>query len=141
MALQKTETVTFEESCCSECGITYFVPYHWRKQRREDHGTFYCPNGHGQHFPAASEAEKLRAELDAEKRRHQFTKNEAEAERMARESMEKKMKRAEKRIHNGVCPHCNRHFTNLERHMHTKHERKSSDVPLPMISSTAGMKS
>lgn len=85
MALTKTETVEFAECCCSECGIYYYVPSQWRKNRREDHVGFYCPNGHNQYFPAESDAEKLRKELDAEKRRHEFTKNEAKAEREARE--------------------------------------------------------
>jgi len=36
----------------------------------------------------------------------------------------KELKTIKKRIHAGVCPHCNRHFQNVERHMKTKHNEK-----------------
>jgi hypothetical protein len=48
---------------CSVCGIQISVPDHWEQARREDHATFYCANGHGQHFPAKNEVEKLQAAL------------------------------------------------------------------------------
>jgi|GEM_PF-2697621 len=35
---------------------------------------------------------------------------------------ETKARRAERRIHAGVCPHCNRTFVQLARHMKTKHQ-------------------
>lgn len=47
---------------CSECGIVYTLPCNFRETRVDDHGTFYCPNGHQQHFPGKSVKEELREE-------------------------------------------------------------------------------
>ncbi len=54
---------------CTECGIEYHVPSNWYKHRRDDHETFWCPNGHGQCFRGKSDKEKLSSELSAERRR------------------------------------------------------------------------
>lgn len=51
-------------TCCQAgCGLSFAVPEHWYRKRREDHSWWYCPNGHQQHFAAKSEAEKLREQL------------------------------------------------------------------------------
>ena len=49
---------------CSECGVDFGVPDAFERARREDHRTFWCPNGHGQVFRGKTEAEKLREELE-----------------------------------------------------------------------------
>lgn len=110
----------FADCCCSECGIAYQVPENYRNKRREDGKTFYCPNGHAQCF-RESTADKLRRELNNAKQ--QIARAEDEA-RIAREDAERetrKRKRVEKRVHNGVCPCCNRTFANVAKHMKTKH--------------------
>ena len=51
--------------------------------------------------------------LDTEERSHAATRGH--------------LTRAKKQVHraeHGVCPHCNRSFQNLARHMQTKHERE-----------------
>ena len=109
--------VEFEKSICSACGIVYFVPDWYRQARRNDHATFYCPNGHNQFFPAETEAEKLKKELERERQKTAMAQQSARMEREAREKLERKVKRVER----GTCPHCNRHFANVERHMKSKH--------------------
>lgn len=52
-----TELVT--EQCCN-CGITFAVPLPFQEARKRDHELLYCPHGHGQHYPAESDIEKLR---------------------------------------------------------------------------------
>ena len=42
-----------------------------------------------------------------------------------------KLRAQSERIKNGVCPCCKRHFTNLERHMHTKHPEFAATEPKP----------
>jgi len=54
---------------CSECGIKYHVPGGWYRSRKDDHQTFWCPNGHGQCFKGKSDKEKLSNRLDAERRK------------------------------------------------------------------------
>lgn len=51
---------------CSSCGVRYSLPDHMEKARREDHDTFWCPNGHGQHFPGKTEKEKRIEALELE---------------------------------------------------------------------------
>ena len=103
------------ETCeCSRCGIVFGMPEAYERKRRNDHGGFWCPNGHPQYFPGKSEAEKLRDQLNAE----QAKLANAQFELMA---TEKKLKRTEKRIKNGACPCCHRQFVQLTRHMKMKH--------------------
>jgi hypothetical protein len=49
---------------CSECGITFGLPDHYYDSRRREHDTFYCPNGHNQHFPSKTAEEKRIEELE-----------------------------------------------------------------------------
>lgn len=110
-------TVDFESCTCSACGIVYFVPDNFRDKRRQDHKTFYCPNGHNQYFPGETEAERLTRELAAEKQRTRLALARENEERIAREKLARKLKR----VGRGVCPECNRSFANLARHMNCKH--------------------
>jgi len=50
---------------CCECSVDFALPARMVKKRREDHGWFYCPNGHPQHFVGPGPEEKLRRERDA----------------------------------------------------------------------------
>lgn len=102
--------VEFASCCCSACGTNYYVPENWQSKRRQDHARFYCPNGHGQHFPQETDAEKYKRKADMP----------ADQVRMEREQREK-LERQLKRVHKGTCPKCNRHFVNVERHMKSKH--------------------
>ena len=53
------------ETCCVEkCGITWAVPTSFNKNRRDDHKSYYCPNGHGQYYVKESEAERLKKQLN-----------------------------------------------------------------------------
>lgn len=113
--------VEYELSTCSACGVTIGLPARYRQQRREDHQTFYCPNGHGQYFPQETEAEKLRAELEREHQRTLAAQNQTRMQREQREQLERKLKRVDK----GTCPQCKRHFANVERHMKSKHSSAS----------------
>lgn len=53
---------------CSACGIAFAVPENWFRARKNDHKTWWCPNGDRQHFPGKTEADKLRERLEQEKR-------------------------------------------------------------------------
>ena len=61
-----------------------------------------------------SEREKLRRERDQLKQQLAYKDDEIAAKG-------KQLTRLQKRIHAGVCPCCNRTFTNVARHMKTKH--------------------
>ena len=59
MSEQFNVTVNLSTCNCSVCGIVYTLPCNMRERREEDHETFYCPNGHRQHFPGESTEEVL----------------------------------------------------------------------------------
>ena len=121
-------------SCCN-CGMTFAVPDAWVTDRRRNHDTWYCPNGHGQHFPgktdaekANAEAERLRGELAAARQDKKYWYDRTKEERQAKEAVERsrsaikgQLTRVKRRVVNGVCPCCNRRFADLHRHMETKH--------------------
>lgn len=109
---------------CSACGVTFGVPADFKRNRRKDHQVFYCPNGHNQFYPQETEAEKLQKELKRERQRTLAAQNQARMEREQREKAERKLRRVDK----GTCPKCNRHFTDVERHMKSKHADKKPEV-------------
>lgn len=107
---------------CITCGVTFGVPEDLISEKRKDHTNFHCPNGHAMLFPSESDVEKLRKQLNSEKLAKQHEMNlRLEAER--REGM------LRKRVAHGVCPCCKRSFTNLARHMKSKHPEQASKKP------------
>lgn len=116
-----TLEVDFVVRQCSECGITYCLPSNFSRARQDDHNSWYCPNGHSQYIPALSDAEKLRKQLEEEKRRHSQTQLELLAAGEQVTKIQKEKSRLQKRVKNGACPCCHRQFSQLSRHMKSKH--------------------
>jgi hypothetical protein len=109
---------------CATCGIVFAGPDNFVRTKREQGGTFFCPNGHSQHY-GKGEVQKLRDELEATKKRMQA---QIEWEKSCRSGAERKaialkgqVTKIKNRVGNGVCPCCNRTFQNLMAHMKTKH--------------------
>lgn len=128
------ETITLKgtfvtEVCCHEgCGSTFAVTDDFHRARREDHGWFYCPRGHVQHY--TSESDKARAErlareandaLARERARHDQTRAALEHESHRARAARGIATRIRNRVSRGVCPCCNRTFGNLSKHMAMKH--------------------
>lgn len=97
--------------------------------QRAEEISFWCPNGHSQVFSKGkTEAEKLRDERDKlTQRLAEWQDYEAEQRKRA-EALERKLSaskgqitRIKKRAANGVCPCCNRTFSDLAKHMAGKH--------------------
>lgn len=112
---------------CYKCGITFAMPQYFKTKRQEDTENFWCPNGHPQAF-IKSEAQKLREQLEAEKRNSEWWRSVAKNRdsqikgvNIQLGKVKAKLKRTETRVGNGVCPCCNRSFVALARHMKTKH--------------------
>jgi len=104
----------FKTTMCITCGCTIALADEYYHRRVSDHKSYYCPNGHTQHFVGESEAEKNARLLREEQARHQRTLsrvNEVERER----------DRLKKRVKAGVCPCCKRTFKQLSAHMKHKH--------------------
>lgn len=102
---------------------------------KKTHATFWCPSGHPRCFGSESEEERLKRQLVETQRnltaekcvtvnlRTSLQATQVERGRQARLKREAqhKLKRVCIRIHNGVCPCCKRSFSDLRRHMASKH--------------------
>ena len=111
---QELETLT-----CCVCGVEFAAPMLFVQKRCETHEDFYCPSGHGQAFLGETEAEKLRKQLTEEKR----LRSEEIEKRWATEN---KLAKVTKRASAGLCQHCNRTFSNVVRHLKSKHGGKAA---------------
>lgn len=123
------------------CGIQHAVPESLRRVQlqQRDAGkrkVVYCPLGH-EYYPAGkSETDKLREKLELEERKlvrerasHDQTRarlSHTESCRRAEKAAKTKLK---KRIANGVCPCCNRHFVNVQRHIESQHPEFKEIAP------------
>lgn len=119
--LEYVETINLTTIECGSCGITFGAPDRWIQARRDDHKTFYCPNGCPRAYQGESKAERAeRHRQEAERALHRRTEQ-LEAERRSHAATKGQLTKTRKRVAGGVCPCCNRTFQNLGRHMHTKH--------------------
>lgn len=107
---------------CGVCGVTYTVPevvynHHW-----QEGGYHHCPNGHTWGWAKdGTERERLRRERDRLKQRIAEKDDEiAERDRQLIAS-KGQITKLKKRVSHGVCLECNRTFSNVARHMQTKH--------------------
>lgn len=116
-----TQTFTIE-AVESGCGHTIFMTADHIKQRRRDHETFYCTHcGSHRHWPWESDLEKLRRERDAAAQREETIRADLAATKKRLSAQFGENTKLRNRAKNGVCPCCTRSFTNLRRHMATKH--------------------
>lgn len=121
-------SITLCLETCLTCDLKFGVDSEFLRKRKEDHKNFYCPNGHGQHYPGLSENEKLRQEIEKLEQRVQFRDNTISEKNHTIEQLNYSV-RAQKaaktkiinRVKNGVCPCCNRSFANLQNHFKTVH--------------------
>jgi hypothetical protein len=106
---------------CIRCGVPIFGPEVQYKNLHRNHENFYCINGHAQHWPGESDEEKLRKQVERLQKEKEWAEQAAKTARQAEAIAKGKQKAHAERVKNGVCPCCTRSFTNLRRHMATKH--------------------
>ena len=106
-----------EECCAKGCGITFAMTADLRRRRLADHGWFYCPNGHQQHYTGPSDSDRLRDE----QAKNTHLRDQLLAAALDAEAARKALVRDRHRFANGVCPCCNRFFENVNRHMKGEH--------------------
>ncbi len=113
-------------NCCN-CGMAFAMTNDFYRRRSTEGGNFYCPSGHSQYY-TTTENQRLKNEVDRLARQKQLAEDDATHHEEARRRVERKLAatkgvvtRVKKRINNGVCPCCQRHFCNMERHMRSKH--------------------
>lgn len=79
----------FSVRVCTECDTVYAVLQRYIDERRKDHETFYCPNGHRRHFPQKSDEELLKEQLTHCKADRDFWINGHSREKNGRKSAER----------------------------------------------------
>ena len=122
-----TLTVTFVEVECFSCGTPFALSRDFYENRLTDKKRWYCPNGHSQVFVGLSDKKKLeqaRAQITHLGDQKDAAQRSADAYKGHFTRVKKKVERAE----NGVCPHCNRSFADLRRHMESKHQAELTDA-------------
>ena len=119
-----TALALFVEFCtpflCPTCGVAVSIPQDVYSRRRRDGGDYYCCNGHAM-VARKTETQRLKEELKAKERALAAAKARAEVAENSARALKGKVTEMKNRIANGVCPCCKRSFSNLHRHMKTKH--------------------
>lgn len=127
---------------CAECGCSFGVRHSLNEWFRADaRRWFFCPHGHQQHYTNAdNDLEKVRRERDRIKQQNAMLAQEA-AEAAEREKAARRQAaafrgvatRMKNRVKAGVCPCCNRTFSDLARHMAHKHPDMEKQIGLTVI--------
>ena len=123
-----TRTASYEIINCCSCGFSVGLPAEFVHRRKKDGKRFYCPScSKGQSWQKTEE-DRLREQLAKEtlrleqaQRDRDRTRLDATQAKRSRAHYKGEVTRLKNRITKGVCPCCNRHFTNLERHMAGQH--------------------
>lgn len=121
--------VTYEIHTCITCGCIFVLPELLADKQRKSGGYHSCFNGHSQGWSKGDSVdEQTRRERDSLKQQLAERDDRIAQERKNREIAERQasaargqVTRLKNRAKAGLCSCCNRHFTNLERHMATKH--------------------
>lgn len=115
-----TSQTVLKTTTCVNCGVIYAMPETLMNYHQLHGEIHYCPNGHGQSF-TEPEVPKLEKELREQKNYLKNAKDMLDGALQDLNEKSKELKQVKKRIHAGTCPHCHRHFVNVERHMKSKH--------------------
>lgn len=106
---------------CAHCHIEFAMPSTLRDELRRTHERFYCPRGHHLVFNGRTEEQKLKARLDNAEASRIALLDQLEAAERSRRAQKGVTTRIKNRIARGVCPCCNRSFTNVREHMAGQH--------------------
>lgn len=122
---------------CYRCHAPLYLPRElYEAAKRSPAISFFCAYGHEAHYPAGeTEADKLRRERDRLAQRIAERDDEIKRQREMREQTERQLAatrgvvtRIKNRVGHGVCPCCNRSFTNVARHMASEHPTWSAEA-------------
>lgn len=138
-------TITVQTSLdtinCGQCGGIYAIQTRFRERCQQEGSSWNCPyckvgwgySGNSdnsklkkQLAEAEAEKERLRKAAQYQRERRDEALAEAEHFRRSRDGMKGVVAKIKKRVGRGVCPCCNRHFANLQRHMESQHPEVAS---------------
>lgn len=113
-------SIGFEALECGECGTHFAMTEAMYRKRKEDGKEFYCPLGHPRVF-RETEVMKLRRQLEAKEKDLEWVRAQRDRSDKTAIALRGQVTKIKNRVGNGICPCCNRIFTNLGRHMKCKH--------------------
>ncbi|SBN64418.1 hypothetical protein GA0004736_3378 [Curtobacterium sp. 9128] len=141
--LTQTFTDTLVVISCAHCDTAFGMTQTMHATLRRDHGTFYCPRGHANHYPGESDLEREQRLRKLAEQQTRFTRASRDAARDQADAAERSARaykghvtRLRNRIANGVCPvaDCRRSFSNVRRHIAGQHPEWAHEHPEAMTS-------
>lgn len=114
-------TITLELRQCKDCGVSFGLSSQFVETRRDDHRTWYCPNGHGWCYKAESDIERERQRRISAEARAAQAEDRVDILKRQRAAAKGQLTKLRNRIANGVCPWCKRSFSNILAHIDTQH--------------------
>lgn len=121
---------TLIHEACIHCGGSFGLDQDHSAALHRNKGTpFHCTHcGKRMIYTGKTQLDLAREEAAAERARREMAEQSLAHARVRMERVERSrsairgvLTRTKKRVANGVCPCCQRHFTALERHMKTNH--------------------
>jgi hypothetical protein len=114
--------VKMRKTECHKCGGVYALTENFDEQRKNDGGSWSCPYCKVSTVYCESSVQRLQKQLDAaNKEKFRQAQEVTDALKEAKHFRDK-FARIKNRVEKGVCPHCNRYFKNVHRHMECKHK-------------------
>lgn len=112
------------EHCCN-CGMPFYMPKSFQQRKLDNKGEqFHCPAGHPQHYTGKNKDEQIAAlqrEAAHEREMRLSASQQATQHWKTSRQILGKLRKLKTRIGAGVCPCCQRTFSQLARHIKCKH--------------------
>lgn len=118
--VQFSMNIQFVQETCCNCGVVFAMTLDKYNGLKSNGGSFYCVNGHGQHY-TRTKVQELEQELASIKSRKEWYQAQFNRSEKQRSALKGQITKIKNRVGNGVCPCCNRSFQNLSMHMKHKH--------------------
>jgi hypothetical protein len=128
-----TPTMTYSQTLVVTncwCGIPFAIPENLQEwMHKSSDNSCRCPNGHSMVYSNTlkEQLEQAREQARLARQREGATRSLLDQEERSHAATRGHLTRAKKQVHraeHGVCPHCNRSFQNLARHMESKHKHE-----------------
>ncbi len=132
------EGVHLETWSCGECGIFMAIAHAAIEGRRKSGKGFYCFNGHCHAYKTTTE-DILKRDLERERQKREAAEQRAATTERNLAEVTKAHQKMRARVANGVCPCCNRSFTNLRDHMAGEHPDFGTERTLLALRQAFGM--
>lgn len=134
MSATFTEVVTLVKAECGNCSGIFAITQSFRDYAYANAGGYSCPYCRTAYKWQETNEDRLKKVLDAKTAELQRAQQQAANDRTARIAAEERAAKEQRKVNRteaGVCPHCNRQFRALCRHMATKHGVKNGEPVQP----------